>query len=351
MNQLLNWVKKNIGLVIGGVISLGVIGWIGWRAWDAFTRQQEACDNLDRAISKLNQLHKRKPYPHPENLVTLSNNFSQLSGAGELRGVDDWLEALVARSPALTELMEKVKESGFNTVLVQRKNALLAKAKDNGVALPDNFGFGFGRYVNQGVAPGDTNGIPLLLTQWSAVETISQVLFSNRVARIDAIRRATFEITRDPNAAPGMQGSEESVTAPIRDVPGEVVRVLPFEVNFVCDTDGLRGVLSGLTAAGPLLIVRSIETQDDQSARMLQGGRPDELGRVLSAVAAAASVPASAAAAPPPADTAAGPPGEIPPPDAGRSLEPMLVFGMETLNVKMRVDLVEFRTPAAPPAR
>jgi hypothetical protein len=81
---------------------------------------------------------------------------------------------------------------------------------------------------------------------------------------------------------------------------------------------------------------------------MLQGGRPEELGRVLSAAASAA---AAASAPPPPTDTAGGPPGEIPPPDAGRSLEPMLVFGMEKLNVKMRVDLVEFRKPAAPPAR
>ncbi|MBI5394005.1 MAG: hypothetical protein HZA91_01775 [Verrucomicrobia bacterium] len=346
MSKLLDWARKNIGLVIGGVISLGVIGWIGWRAWDAFSRQQTATEDLQQALSKLERLHKRKPYPHPANMVVLSNNFERLSGTGELRGTDDWLETLVARSPALADLMDKVQGSGFNTVLVQRKNTLLAKAKDNAVTLPENFGFGFGRYVTLGVAPtNNLDGIRLLLTQWSAVETISQVLFSNRVERIEAIRRATFDISRDPGAPPGSgQGSEESVIAPIRDVPGEVLRVLPFEMDFVCDNDSLRGVLGGLTAAAPFLVVRSIEVSNDQSARMLQGGRPEELGRVLSAAAAAAA--AAAAPAPTP-----GSPGEMPAPEVARPLEPMLVFGLEKLNVKMRVDLVEFRKPAAPPAQ
>ena len=345
MNKLLDWIKKNIGLVIGGVISLGVIGWIGWEAWGAFSKQQKASGDLEQAISKLDRLHKRKPYPHPDNFVTLSNSLARLSGEGELRGADDWLEALVARSPALSDLTDKVQSSGFNTVLVQRKNTLLAKARDNGVTLPENFGFGFGRYVNQGVAPtNNADGIRLLLAQWSAIETINQVLFSNRVERIDAIRRATFEITRDPNAPPGAGVAvEESITAPIRDVPGEVTRVLPFEFNFICDTDSLRGVLGGLTAAQPFLVVRAVEINNDQAARMLQGGRPEELGRVV-----AGSAGASATGT---AEAAAGAPGEAPSPESARQIGPVMVFGLEKLNVKMRVDMVEFRKPAAPQAR
>lgn len=346
MNKLLDAMKKNIGFVIGFVICAGLIGWIGWRTWDAYSRQQTAAEDLDQALSRLDRLHKRKPYPHADNLATLSNNFGRLTGAGELRGADDWLEALMARNPVVQE----VPRSEFNTFLVARKNTLLAKARDNGVTVPQDFGFGFGRYVKEGVAPtNNTDGIRLLLTQWSAIETISQVLFSNRVERIDGIRRATFDISRDP-AAGGGQPGEESIAAPVRDTAGEVTRILPFEFTFLCDTDSLRGVLAGLTAATPFLVVRSVEVANDQSARMLSGGRPEELGRALSAAAAAAAAAASAEAAPQPTEPMPGAPGEMPAAGPSRPIGPVMVFGLEKLNVKMRVDLVEFRKPAAPQA-
>jgi hypothetical protein len=351
MNKLLDAMKKNIGFVIGCVICAGGIGWIGWRAWDAYSRQQQAAEDLDQALSRLDRLHKRKPYPHVDNLATLSNNFDRITGTGDLRGADDWLDTLVARNPTLNELTEAVNKSGFNAALVQRQKTLLAKARDNAVAVPQDFGFGFGRYVKEGVAPtNNADGIRLLLTQWSAVETISQVLFSNRVERIDGIRRATFDIGRDPAAGAGQLG-EESITAPIRDTAGEVTRSLPFEFTFLCDTDSLRGVLASLTAAKPFLVVRSVEVTSDQSARMLSGGRPEELGRALSAAAAAAAAPPAEAESTPPAEPSPGAPGDMPPPPPTRQVGPMLVFGMEKLNVKMRVDLVEFRKPAAPQAQ
>ncbi len=342
MKPLLDWVRNNIGLVIGGLISLGVIGWIGWRVWDTYTRQQTAHEDLEQAISKLDRLHESKPYPHPENELVLSNNLVRLTGEGEMRGADDWLDELAARNPALGELTEAVNKSGFNAVLVQRQKTLLAKARDNGVALPENFGFGFGRYINHGIAPtNNADGIRLLLAQWSAVETLNQVLFSNRVERIEAIRRAAFEIARDPNAPPGAGGStEESVATPIRDVQGEVARVLPFEFNFTCDTDSLRGVLAGLTAARPFFVVRSIEVNNGQSARMLQGGRPEELGRAGASGAGAPSADI--------AEAALGTPGDAPTTEPSRQMGPVMVFGLEKLNVKMRVDMVEFRKPAAP---
>jgi len=349
MNPLLDGMKKNLGFVIGCVICAGVLGWIGWRAWEAYGRQQTAADDMAKAHSRLKRLHERKPYPHPENLATLSNNFDRLSGTGDLRGADDWLEALIARNP----VGQAVPRNEFNTFLVARKNALLAKARDNGVTVPQDFGFGFGRYVKEGVAPtNNTEGIRLLLTQWSAIETISQVLFTNRVERIDGIRRATFDIGRDPVIGAGQPG-EESVTVPIRDTAGEVTRTLPFEFTFLCDTDSLRGVLAGLTAARPFLVVRSVEVTCDQITRMLSGGRPEELGRALSAAAAGAA-PAPAAEAesgPPPTEPSPGVPGERPTAPPARPVGPMLIFGMEKLNVKMRVDLVEFRKPAPPQAQ
>jgi hypothetical protein len=347
--KLLNWLKINIGLTVGGVIALGVIGWIYMGTWESFSRQSGVAADLENATSQLDRLRNRKPYPHVENVATLSNNVARLASRDDALGVAGWLDKLAAASPAPPD----VPRAEFNPLLVRRKGVLLATARKNGVALPDNFGFGFGRYVNAGLAPAnDANEIRLLLTQWNTIETITQALFSNKVERIDAIRRATFDIPREATGGgqPTGPAGEESVAATIRDKPTEVSRTLPFEIEFTCDTDSLRGILNALAAAPQFFIVRSVALANNRLNEITQGGRPDELkGEQESAAAPPGpGAPAPPAApAPVPAPTPGVPGAEAAP---AKSNEPVLVFGLEKLNVKLRVDLIEFRQPDKKPS-
>ena len=219
-------------------------------------------------------------------------------------------------------------------------------ATDCNVAVPQDFGFGFGRYVTHGATPAkDPAQIHTLLTQWSAIEMLSDILFTNRIVSISAIRRAPVgaEIPHDVNAAampgPGTgEKTDEFLAATIRDNPAEISRALPFELEFIGDTQALRGILAALELSPRFFVVRSLSVLNTRSGEMLQGGRSEAMGRAATAATAADA----AAGAPPAAGAPAVRPGE-----AVKLAEPVAVFGREKIQVKLRVDLVEFREPSA----
>ncbi|MCX6901454.1 MAG: Amuc_1100 family pilus-like protein [Verrucomicrobia bacterium] len=349
MKNLLSWLKDNIGLTVGAIISLGVLGCIYYfEVYTNYAKEEEVAAKLEQKRGELDSLLRRKPFPHAENVVILSNTVVALSGADPNLSVARWLTNLASVNPPL----RNIRPSAFNPMLVQQKNKLMAGAKKYGVTVPQEFGFGFGRYVTHGTPPAnDTNEINTLLTQWNTVETLADILFTNRIVSIAAIRRAPVgaEIPKDPGVA-GMAmptvraGSDEFFGTAMRDDPSEIARALPFELEFTCDTQGLRGILSALESSARFFIVRSIAVLNTRANEMLAGGRSEAMGRTPTA--------ADASAEPPPAPEAPvpGAPGGRPASSRGEAsklAEPVTVFGLEKIQVKMRVDLVEFREPSS----
>jgi len=352
MKNLLSWLKENIGLTVGAIISLGVLGYIYTQGYLNYVQEEEVAAKLEEKRADMDRLLRRNPFPHPKNVEVVSNTVAVLSGVDPNLSVARWLTNLAGVNPP----PQNIRPSALNPMLVQRKNKLMAAAKKYNVTVPQEFGFGFGRYVTHGTPPAnDTNQINTLLTQWNAVEMLADILFTNRIVSIASIHRAPVgaEIPRDPNAAAmGLQarGGDEFCGALIRDNPNEIARTLPFELEFTCDTQGLRGILSALESSPRFFIVRSVAVLNSRSNEMLAGGRSEAMGKAQTAAEAGAD-PSVAPGAPPapgaPGGRPAGPRGE-----AGKLVEPITVFGLERIQVKLRVDLAEFREPpsaAGPP--
>lgn len=351
MKNLLSWLKDNIGLTIGVIISLGVLGYICYsQVWVNYVKEEEVAATLEGKRTELDGLLRRRPFPHAENVLIVSNAVAVLSGNDSNLSVARWMTNLASVNPP----PQNIRPSAFNPMLVQQKNKLMAAAKKYAVTVPSEFAFGFGRYVTQGTTPAnDTNQINTLLTQWSTIETLSDILFTNRILSITAIRRAPVgaEIPKDSTAAGMMQptsqsGGNEFFATAIRDDPGEVARILPFELEFTCNTQGLRGILSALESSPRFFIVRTIAVLNTRGNEMLAGGRSEAMGKAFTAAEAGTEPPATPEAPVP------GAPGGRPATRPGQAAlaEPVIVFGLEKIQVKMRVDLVEFREPSAPGA-
>lgn len=354
MKYLLSWLKENIGLTVGAIISLGVLGYIYAQGYLNYAQEEEVAAKLEEKRADLERLLRRNPFPHTDNVAVVSNTVAVLSGADPDLSVARWLTNLASVNPP----PRNIRASAFNPMLVQQKNKLMAAAKKYNVTVPQEFGFGFGRYVTHGTPPAnDTNQINTLLTQWSAVETLSDILFTNRILSIAAIRRAPVgaEIPRDANAAamaqPIGRGGDEFCSALIRDNPSEIARTLPFELEFACDTQGLRGILGALESSPRFFIVRSVAVLNSRANEMLAGGRSEAMGKAQ-ASAGAGGEQSAAPDAPAPAPGAPGGRPPAPRAEAGKLAEPVTVFGLEKIQVKLRVDLAEFREPpsaAGPP--
>src|SRR5579863_644243 len=130
------------------------------------------------------------------------------------------------------------------------------------VKLQDGFAFGFGRYAGQAstlpaknLSTEDTKRVlTLLVKQLTAIDQISSLLISNHVAEILQIRRAEVE----PGGGGG-PGGGDSLDAAVKADPNALYRVLPFEFQFKCSGDALRGFLNDLTKADLFLAVRRVQ--------------------------------------------------------------------------------------------
>ncbi|MBM3890580.1 MAG: hypothetical protein FJ388_15820 [Verrucomicrobia bacterium] len=363
--KLLNWLKNNVGLTLGALLSLGGLGWLGYELWTAYDKAATAASELEQMQSDLSRMRGRKPFPHPENIAILSNTVATLSGADPELSVSNWLERLGAASVAAPP----VHAPAFAPLLLRRSSGLLAEARKQGVGLPEKFGFGFGVYLNAGRAvTTNTTEISNLLTQWNAIETLTRLLISNKVARIDGIARArcASETGKEGGPAPAGSGSaaEEFTAAPLRDRPEEIMRVLPFELDFTCGNkdshsanEVLRDVLNALGKTRQFFVVRWVSLVNSRLAEIEAGGRTERERTAAESMAAPAMPPV--AVEPMPLPTPGVPTPGAPGRPAGpvRLEKPIPVFGLENIRVKVRVDLVEFRkataapAPAAPPKK
>ena len=345
--KLLNWLKSNIGLTIGAIISIAALAWIGYSVWVAYDTASVAATEREQTDSALKRMRSRKPFPHVENIGVLSNTVATLSGTDPNLSVSNWLDQLSAtRVP-----VSPVKPEAFVPLLLRRSSALVAEARKQNVGLPEKFGFGFGRYLNAGTPPAsDTNEISGLLTQWNTIETLTRLLVSNRVSRIDGIRRARWgsEVPRESRdtsataaAALAATASDEHVAALVKDQPGEITRMWPFELDFTCKkNEDMRNILNEIGKTREFFVVRSVGVVSSRLTDIEAGGRAERERVAAESAAAGMAVAPVEMPVPTPGPAMAGPPGR---PGAGVKIDK--VFGMENVLVKLRVDLVEFRKP------
>ncbi len=301
----LKWLKQNVltvGFLTAFVIALGVLIWL----------QQAAASkraNVDAALqeqqSQFNHLSEQKPAPSRESINVIKQDREQ---------VDQLYGRLVGAVGHRIEVPADLRPVGFLQLMASSFSRLHQAAEAAGIKLQDGFAFGFGRYAGasstlpaKNLSPEDTKRVlTLLVKQLTAIEQISTLLMSNHVAEIDQIRRAEVE----PG---GGSSGGEALEASIKTDPTALYQVLPFEFQFKCSEEELRGFLNSLTKADLFLAVRRLQVTGEAPA----ADKPPTGPGVAAATATAATTPTI--------------------PKQG------------LLSVTARIDLIEFPTPQ--PAR
>lgn len=208
--------RKNMVLLVGGgtaaLLLLGTLVML-------FRFQgghREVSGQLESALSRLQQLNNRKPFPSPENIAAVEKVLdAQKSAATEL-------QAALQRGKLTSESIEPAE---FAPLLERVNKRIASRALESGVKLPDNFDFGFSRYA-AGELPAAA-AIPRLVVQLKAVDAICSVLFQARAAELVSIDRMVFE--SDGEAA----ASEDVVDVPQRrrqQVAGKVAATVAAKV-------------------------------------------------------------------------------------------------------------------------
>ena len=293
----MNWFKDNpfaAGLTAAtAVLTLAAI-YFAYVQNASFVEQTDAFSTNTTALGRL---QSAKPFPNEENLKAAEAE-SKLAAKilGDL-AAEVALQS-VAADPNLTP-------RDFQDKVSSAVAAVETVAASTRVVLPEDFYLGFADYKSQ---PPSEAAAPLLGQQLETIANVTGLLLKSGIKQLVGIQRAPLpaesESTGEKNP------SDESVAA--------AVQLAPFDVEFVADPVAFRNALSAIVTGKPVVLVRLVSVTNSSP-----------------------TPPAKESAA------AAQESTEQPPAAGDTKTEIPVVFGKETLNVKLRLASVSVAAATA----
>jgi hypothetical protein len=311
------------GFDIGMIIAFAVVGLLGGGAWWYLSSQLQAAQLQDGQVKTDYDGNSAKG-----GIIVSAAN------ANVLKANSDVLRAQV--DPVISNYLLS-KENGIIGIgkedpvawkhdLDEDVKALTADAKSNSITLPDNFYFGFSRYLTE--SPND-EATAILSKQRTAIKAVAEILINSKVNAIKRVRR-TYE--EEPHAVTaGSSGTEHAegdqlggyaVTA-----PGETYTAYPFEFEFDATAESLRPVINALVKSPYVFVIRSVEVHNDHLVSPVTSDLDKMAGTTPGAPSVVDSAPGAVAASTP-------------------TVGPQYLFGHSILHVKLRIDMIEWISKA-----
>ena len=311
--------KKLSGFDLTMIIIFVVVGLLGGGAWYYLSTQLATAQGaVSNAKTEFDRYSSKEPYlPTASNLKMLQANISLMKGQ---------LDPLIHSSLQ----SEKNKLSSVTTQdTVAWKHDLDAEmlrlnsaAKLHGVGVPNNFYYGFSRYLSQ--APGEEK-TAVLSKQLLAVEQMATIFIGAPVKSIHAVRRTYEEDASQSNGTAPSSSARSSdanfLSGNAVDAPGGIYTAYPFEIEFEATTDSLRKVIDDLAQSPYVFVIRSLTIQNSQ----LSSPQVGDLEKLAGT----------------PAPVGDSSPGTVAATTSDKG--PQFLFGDETLRIKARIDMIEWK--------
>lgn len=330
----MNW-KNHIGLLIaGGIVVLLVAGAAAllFVSRSGYVRTRRAYQ--DQKI-RYERLVQREPFPSQENVERARENLDELR---EYAGV--------LRTALQTGQMnpEKMERAEFPPLAERVLRGLWEVADDNKVQVPENFAFGFRRYI-EGDIPAAQH-IPRLVAQLRTVDALCRLLFSARISALRDITREEFDLqavreepeedarTRRRRRPARREAEQETVEA--RGKSTDLYDVESFTLTFRARENALWDLLNKMASSDMFVVVTSIEFTSPVTPVSPISFREYQIQRIRE-LAGARLTPLQQERV---REIEALRDGDVPPPP----IDERVVAGREEVTVIMKCDVYRFHT-------
>jgi hypothetical protein len=257
----MQWIKRNLFLVIGGVVALGLLGFAGFYLYTKIEQDQAVTAELDTATQKLETLAKRDPYPNAENITAAKEEGKRVqSFLGDVEK-----HFLPAPYP------QELNNMQFRTYLDNTRAKLLVDAKRAGVEVPTNYWFTFG--AQKGAMTFTANSLQPLATQLADITTICGVLFDSKVNSLLWLKRVPIDSQDSSMGA----SSQEYLSA--KPVTNTWSVTMPYEVAFQGFSSELASVLDGIARLPYCFMVTNVVVEPAAAASPADQGQTDMYSR------------------------------------------------------------------------
>lgn len=258
-------------LFVGGMV-------MAFLAHGKYNEQKQA---LASATRDLNRYLSADPAPVSKQVTRAQAQIADLRSGLERRLLatqgekrPDWQ----ANSPATgTEMLFQLEalKSEFTKEALLRENEAGDPIE---LQIPENFNFGFSRFIDAGTPPDDGN-IVEVFKQKEIIRYLLTELYDTNALSLNSIRRKPVQVVRNSRGQANLQSDEFEIAPALSARVAGIVDTTAFEIVFTGYTESLRDFLTSVESFEYPLVVRSVEvskvqgqsrqSSDDDDARSI----------------------------------------------------------------------------------
>jgi hypothetical protein len=252
----MGWIKRNLFFVVGGLVTLGLLGAGGFYIYQDLTRNSGASDKLNEIYGTLKSLQSQKPAPGNEKI---DNTKIAKEQEQQLRA---WIVATGKYfQPVPPVPPGSVTSETFAGALRRTIDTLQHAAADAGVALPPRYDFSFS--AERPLVKFADGSLEPLAVQLGEVKVIAETVFTARVNALDSIQRVRVSVD-DATGSQGDYIDEHPVT-------NDLAVITPYVVTFRCFTPELSRVVGAFATSSNTFLIKSINVQPASAATAAPG--------------------------------------------------------------------------------
>jgi hypothetical protein len=237
------WVKRNLGLVIGGVIALALLGVAGFYFWGNYKHDAEITQQLDETTEKFKGLLNRPLHPGGEGGGKV-NNIELVKQ--ENKRLEDFLKEVRARF-GKREIPTNISNRDFRALLDNTIHELQHSADALGITVPGKKDYWFS-FAPQKSAT-EFKNVEMLTYQLMDVKDLCDIMFGAKISDLVLIKRVAA--SSDENNATDFLTDKKAST-------NEYAIVTPYELRFQGFSAELARVLDRMITAKRCFVVRSV---------------------------------------------------------------------------------------------
>lgn len=256
----MDWIKRNLILVIGGLVALGLMVVAALYTLRAVGNNATARESLESAYNEYRRLNTLNPHPGYGKVDNIKLAREQ---ERELR---TFLGQMTERFMPIAPIPTNPTPQEYADALRRTIDQLQRDATNQSVVLPPRYNYSF-EAQRQRVTFAE-GSLPRLAVQLGEVKVIADILNAARINSLESIRRERVSVD-DQAGSPGDYLTGTTVT-------NELAVVTPYEVNFLAFSPELAAVLSGFASSPHPLVVKVVNVQPAGVAMVdpLLGGQP-----------------------------------------------------------------------------
>jgi len=310
---MMDWIKKNrtLAQLLLVLVVIGIIG--GYLGWQQANRVKTIRGELDSQQMTLERLKGQAVFPDETNEKVYEDRAEQL---------ESYLQPVIKDLKENSIKGEALNPINFQTEFRDTRDRLIALAQkvNPPIVLPENFSFGFGKYLTSIPAPEATI---YLTQQLRVIERLTELLFSANIIELKHVSRVPVEELLGPAPVQTRPGDRRNASGEMSELLPAIsldredlyYRTLPFVFQFVATDTGLRKVVNALSQesekneSSPFFILRSLEVVNER-------GAPPTVEDLKAS-----------------ANTAEG----------VKSVAANLILGQETIQATLRIDFIEWK--------